>query len=206
MASLIEAVARMALNLRDAVVVSCLRIWMRQTGLDKNRDLAWCPVGDGHVRGNSYKTYHLNTERIADISAMFCIELMTHGTPESAVSAPEREQQEINGRQLKSSRAALTTKKTKIQINKMGVIFGALQSGLKAEKYCTLLDERLVRPPDHWIEEDCPPTYAQAYKDAKWRKRIQDEKCRYREQYEKASIPEREAIIQRTSGTRHTRH
>jgi hypothetical protein len=97
------------------------------------------------------------------------------------------------------------TRKSRMQLKRMSVIFGAIQSGLKGTKYCAALDGRKLLLPDHWSDEGCPDTYVQAYRDARWRKRIQDEKCRYRQQYEKTPAHEREAIVQGQSGTRHTR-
>jgi hypothetical protein len=181
-----------------------VREWLCRTGLDKDSNMAWCPTGNGHFQGNFYTTSHLNTERIAELSAMFCMELMAHGAPECAV-LPPIEQLEGQSSKPRSGRATKKTAQSKTQLHKTGVIFGAIQSGLKAQKYCAALDERRVRPPIHWVEEECPSTYAQAYKEAKWRKRIQDEKSRYREEYEMTSVQERETVIQSESGTRRTR-
>ncbi len=92
------------------------------------------------------------------------------------------------------------------EMKRRAVIFGAIQAGLKGEKYCSALDGRRVQLPGTWKEEGCPDTYGQAYKEPRWRKRIQDEKCRYGEQYRLTPVGEREAIIQGGEmGTRHTR-
>jgi hypothetical protein len=181
-----------------------VREWLRRTGLDKDSDMAWCPTGSGHIKETFYTTSHLNTERIGELSAMFCMELMAHGAPESAVLRP-LERPESEGRKLKPDRALRKTSKSRIQLHKVGVIFGTIQLGLKARRYCVALDERQVRLPSQWIEEGCPSTYAQAYTEVKWRKRIQDEKSRYREEYEWTPVQEREALIQTESGTRRTR-
>ena len=94
----------------------------------------------------------------------------------------------------------------RVDSNRRRVIFGAIQSGLKGLKYCVLLDSRKVRPPDDWKEAGCPDTYTKAYRDVQWRKRIQDEKCRCRKQYDKIAKRELEAIIQvERSDTRDTR-
>jgi len=180
-----------------------VREWLCRTGLDKVSDLVWCPTGSGHIKGSFYTTSHLNTERIAELSAMFCMELMAHGAPECAI-LPPLEQLEGGDSKSRSGRATKKPTQSKAQSRKASVIFGAIQSGLKAQKYCASLDERRVCPPDHWI--GCPSSYAQAYRVAKWRKRIQDEKCRYRERYEDTPTREREAIIQDQSRTRRTRH
>jgi len=180
-----------------------VREWLRRTGLDKDSDMAWCPTGSGHIKGSFYTTSHLNTERIAEMSAMFCVELMAHGAPECAV-LPPLEQPEV-GSKSRLGRATKKPTQSKTQLRKTSVIFGAIQSGLKAQKYCAALDERRVRLPIHWIEEECPSTYVQAYREAKWRKRIQDEKSRYRVEYEMTPVQERETLIQGESGTRRTR-
>jgi hypothetical protein len=135
---------------------------------------------------------------------MFCMELMAHGAPECAILSP-LEQLEGGGSKLILGRATKKPSPSKTQLRKTSVIFGAIQSGLKAQKYCATLDERRVQLPIHWIEEGCPSTYVQAYRVAKWRKRIQDEKSRYRKEYEMTPVQERETLIQGEDGTRRTR-
>lgn len=64
--------------------------WMQQAGLDKDKDMAWCPAGsvyDGKLNGT---TESLRTERIAELSAMFCVELIARGAQQSAVSPPSK--------------------------------------------------------------------------------------------------------------------
>jgi hypothetical protein len=179
-----------------------VREWLCRTGLDKDSDMAWCPTGSGHIKGSFYTTSHLNTERIAELSAMFCMELMAHGAPECAIWPPL--EPPVAGVR-KSASAMQKTNKSKAQLHKTGVIFGAIQSGLKAQKYCATLDDRRVPLPTQWIENECPSTYAQAYREAKWRKRIQDEKSRYRVEYEITPVQKLEMLIQGVSGTRRTR-
>jgi hypothetical protein len=179
--------------------------WVRKEGLDKDKDFAWCPHGSVTEHGETGTTQSLQTERIVELSAMFCVELMAHGAPESAVS-PRQEQSQLAEAQSRPDQAKTKSHKTKTPSLKTGVVFGAIQSGLKGRKYCVALDERKVRLPENWIEEGCPGSYAQAYRETSWRKRIQDEKCRYRELYENTSIRERERIIQGQAGTRHARH
>ena len=179
--------------------------WVRKEGLDKDKDFAWCPPGSVTEHGETGTTQSLQTERIVELSAMYCVELMANGTPESAVS-PRLKQPQLADGESRADRAKRKSHKTKSQLHRTGVVFGAIQSGLKGRKYCVALDERKVRPPDNWIEEGCPGSYAQAYRVTSWRKRIQDEKCRYRQQYENTSTRERERIIQGESGTRHARH
>jgi hypothetical protein len=180
------------------------REWLHRTGLDRDRDVAWCPSGDGETKGKFYKTSHLNSERIAEVSAMFCTELMAQGAPESTLGPPP-ETPGIADSKLGVRRPGPKTIKNKSQSHKTRVVFGAIQSELTALRYCAVLDERRVRLPDPWIEEGCPATYTLAYRDSKWRKRIQDEKCRLRKQYDLTPVQEREAIIQGGTGTRRTR-
>lgn len=111
----------------------------------------------------------------------------------------------LSSGQSTADRVSVKKRPSKSQSVKMAAVFGALQNGLKASKYCAALDGRGLRVPDPWVEDGCPSTYAQAYKDPKWRKRIQDDKCRYGRRYESMSPQEREAIIQGKNGTRRTR-
>ena len=181
-----------------------IRKWLHTTGLENDKEIVWRPTGEGQTMGSFYKTSHLSTKRIAELSAMFCVEAMADGAPESIVSSPEEKPQIAVPRpQLRSARMQL--KMTSKQVQKAGVIFGALQAEYKAQQYCAILDSRNVRLPEGWIEDGCPPTYAQAYREERWRKRIQDEKHRFRRQYDNASPKDREALIQGASTTRRTR-
>jgi hypothetical protein len=181
---------------------------MQQAGLDKDKNVAWLPTGTVNEWGKIGTTQGLFTERIAELSARFCVDLMARGTPESSVSPPSQ-RSEINVRQTEPRRVVRTVHKTKTQLrdelHRKRVIFGAIQAGLEGKKYCAELDDRKLRLPDRWKEEGRPDTYTQAYKDKGLRKKIQDEKCRYRVQYEKTPAPEQEEIIQGESGTRRTR-
>jgi hypothetical protein len=91
------------------------------------------------------------------------------------------------------------------EMKRRAVILGAIQSGLEGRKYCALLDNRKLRPPERWRDEGCPDTYTAAYGVKGWAKRIQDEKSRYGKKYRETPVREREAIIQGESGTRQTR-
>lgn len=98
--------------------------------------------------------------------------------------------------------------KTRLEMKRQRVIFGAIQAGYTGLKYCRELDTKRLKPPQAWTEQDCPRTYEAAYKLDKgpWRKRIQDEKCRHRTTYDATSHKEREQIIQGSSrSTRSTR-
>jgi hypothetical protein len=182
-----------------------VRAWMEQTGLDKDRDYAWQTTGSVNEKGAFGTTETLSSDKIAELSAKFCMHLMANGTPETAGSQLSQSPI-IADRQTPPRRSVQKARKTPKQLKRMAVIFGAIQSELKGQKYCATLDTRGIRPPDRWKEDGCPDTYQQAYKDEQWRKRIQDEKCRYREQYDKTPKHEREAIIQGESDTRHARH
>ncbi len=189
----------------DTYWLNRVREWVQEEGLDKDKDFAWCPPGSISERGEVGTTRSLQTERIVELSAMFCVELMANGTPESAVS-PSSAQPETADRKVQPAPAKRNAKKTRTESHKTAVIFGAIQMCLKGPKYCAALDNRKIRLPDRWVEEGCPDTYAQAYKEPQWRKRIQDEKCRYGEKYHQTPAHEREAIIQGESSTRHARH
>ncbi len=187
----------------DTYWLNRVREWVQEAGLDKDRDFAWCPAGSVVEHGESGTTRSLMTERIAELSAMFCVELMAQGAPESAVSSSG--QPETADRQLIPGRTKKKSNKSRSQLRKMAVIFGAIQSNLIGPKYCAALDARKVIPPDRWREEGCPDTYRLAYSDKRWEKRIQDEKYRYGRQYHQTPAHEREAIIQGESSTRRTR-
>jgi hypothetical protein len=60
--------------------------WMQLAGLDKDKSVAWLPTGTVVQAGHTGTTQGLHTEKIAELSAQFCLELMARGTPESAVS------------------------------------------------------------------------------------------------------------------------
>jgi hypothetical protein len=178
--------------------------WMQQTGLDKDKSLAWLPTGEVNDGAAVGTTEGMVSQRIAELSARFCVYLMARGTPEELVShSPEHS--EATNRQSKSLGLSRNTGQTKSQRHRTVVIFGAIQSNLKGQKYCAALDGRKVRLPDGWKEEGCPDSYVLAYKVPQWRKRIQDEKSRHRKQYDKTPRKEREAIIQGKQGTRLTR-
>jgi hypothetical protein len=48
----------------------------------------------------------------------------------------------------------------------------------KGPDYARELDRAGIEPPTVWIEEGCPRTYAEAYRNRKWATRIQNEKYR----------------------------
>lgn len=185
-----------------------VREWVQETGMDKDATVAWCPDGSGFESGLAYTTKTLWTERIAELSAMFCMELMARGTPELAIS-PTSERSGIAIGQLEPRKGTRKVHKTKTELvselHRKGVIFGAIQAGQTGKEYCAALDARKIRLPNRWKEDGSPATYSLAYKDKVLRKRIQDEKCRYRVQFERTSAPERERIIQGELSTRRTR-
>jgi hypothetical protein len=63
-----------------------VREWMQWENLDKSGDLAWLPTGYEDFEGHRNTAQHLFTERIAELSGMFCMELLARGTPESVAS------------------------------------------------------------------------------------------------------------------------
>ena len=172
-----------------------VREWMQQAGLDKDKNVAWRPFGEGGFY----------TERIAELSAMYCMELIARSSPETTVSLPS-ELPESEVTKSKERGNARKVPRTKAELNRLRVVFGAIQAGLRGAQYCAALDDRRLRLPHQWTEEGCPSTYSLAYQDKRWQHRIQDEKSRYREQYEITPPKEREAIIQGENSTRHARH
>ncbi len=61
---------------------------MQEGGLDKDKLWVWLTTGTVDVPEPTGKKQSMNTERIAELSAMFCMELFALGTTESAVSQP----------------------------------------------------------------------------------------------------------------------
>ena len=182
-----------------------LREWMERTGLDKDRKRAWLPTGSVNIDGTVGTTMGLHSEKIAELSAKFCMYLIARGIPESTI-ANRAETLEIGQLESKPAHVARKVPKTRKRLQRMAAIFGAIQSKLEGQKYCAALDDRRVPLPDRWREEGCPNTYVVAYRDPAWRKRIQDEKHRHRKLYDQTPAQEREAIIQGETPTRGTRH
>jgi hypothetical protein len=98
-------------------------------------------------------------------------------------------------------------KPSPLERQKRSIIFGALQSNLEGRHYCIKLDQKGLLVPLEWKSEGCPDTYANAYMvpSGVWRKRIQDEKSRYRKKYNQSSPTEREKSIQQADVTRRPR-
>lgn len=182
-----------------------IRVWVQQTGLDEDRNYSWPSFGSVTQNGMIGKTESMSLENLAELSAKFCMNLIARGTPELAGSQGLRNS-EIAGPPPVTRRSAQKPRKTRQQLHRMGIIFGAIQSGVKGTKYCSALDARRLRIPVPWREEGCPETYVLAYREPQWRKRIQDEKSRYTRQYRQTPGAGREAIIQGESATRRTRH
>lgn len=96
-------------------------------------------------------------------------------------------------REVKHKAIALTV----YEKQRRKVIFGAIQARDKGPKYCKTLDGRKLAIPAEWIQDGCPNTYADAYKRGQpWRKRIQDEKSRYKKKYDETSAAESEKLLQ----------
>ena len=96
-----------------------------------------------------------------------------------------------------ASRPASKRKRSKLEIKRERVIFGAIQAQLKGPKYCTALDNGQLPIPLAWREDGCPDTYVAAYKHGPpWQKKIQDEKHRYQQRYDSLPAAKRESIIQ----------
>jgi hypothetical protein len=89
------------------------------------------------------------------------------------VVKPLPEKQEIKSR-AKGIRQPKNAKPR--ELKKLRKIRLVIDRGLKGVPYCQELDHEGVTPKRKWIEDGCPNTYTTAYKDPKWRKRIQQEK------------------------------
>jgi hypothetical protein len=176
-----------------------VRKWMHKTGMDKDEKVSWCPTGEGLLHGATYKTEHLTTEWIAELSATFCMELMARGTPESAVSPPSKgsDSQRIAPANDAISKRVKPKAITASEKQRRRVIFGAIQAGDEGQKYCMTLDERRLKTPAEWIEGGCPNKYADAYKAGQpWRKRIQDEKSRYKKKFDATPASQLEKLLE----------
>jgi hypothetical protein len=167
--------------------------WMQKRGLEKDKNVGWCPDGSG-----SDGIRYMYTQKIAGLSADFCLHLSPR---ESAVSPPltENDSQRIT---LAHSAAPIHPKGTPKALTptekkKRSAIFAAISTKDEGLKYCKTLDERKLAVPADWIQDGCPKNYADAYKaGGPWRKRIQDEKSRYKEKYDQTPAAEREKPLQ----------
>lgn len=180
-----------------------VRVWVQQTGLYKDRNYSWPSFGSVNENGMIGKTETISLENLAELSALYCMHLIANGTSESM---PFPQHSEVLTSKATPRLVVRKAKVSKKQLRRTEVIFGAIQAGLRGPRYCSDLDGRRLSPPEPWKEDGCPDTYTLAYRDIRWRKRIQDEKHRYGKQYKEASASEREAIIQGKNGTRRTRH
>lgn len=69
-----------------------VREWMQQAGLDKDKNMARLSTGNVFQCGLNGTTQGLLTEKIAELSAIFCVELIARGTPESVASLHSKTQ------------------------------------------------------------------------------------------------------------------
>lgn len=174
-----------------------VRKWMQETGLDKPQRFTWHPTGYVSDGGTVGKTQSLVSEKIAELSARFCMKLMALGTPESIdYQLPPIAQAERSP--TAKPRRHLGPRKLKI----MQAIFAALQARDEGSKYCETVDR--YKPPvsQSCIDDVWPGSDAKAYTQPKWAKRIQDHKSKFRRIYNQISNQQREQIIQGTASTR----
>lgn len=171
--------------------------WIQQEGLDKDKHVASSASGQIVVDGASGTTGGMYTEKIAELSAMFCIELIARDSAESAVSQSS-ERLEVPQPTVIDRRRTNPTKKklSKGEMRRQQVIFGAIQARLKGKKYFSELDSKRLPIPQEWKDRGCPHTYSDAYRDRYWRQRIQDQKTTYREKFDGTPAIEREAVIE----------
>ena len=177
-----------------------VREWMQKTGLDKDQSFTWRPTGYVSDGGTVGTTQSLVSEKIAELSARFCMKLIALGTPESIdYQLPPMAQAE----RAPNAKPGRPPGRRKLKI--MQAVFAALQARDEGPKYCETVDR--YRPPvsQSWIEDVWPGSYAKAYTQPKWAKRIQDQKSKFRRIYDQMSNQQREQIIQGTASTRHSR-
>jgi hypothetical protein len=86
---------------------------------------------------------------------------------------------------------------TPTQRKRASVILGAIQLGLKGQKYCHELDTKKLPIRQEWIADSCPNNYPTAYGDLKWRKRIHDEKHRMQVKIDKFGGANRPGILEK---------
>jgi hypothetical protein len=68
-------------------------------------------------------------------------------------------------------------------------IWSVIQQGVEGPTYCREVHRAGVKPRKSWLDDDCPSTYPEAYREGEpWRKRIQDEKCRIKNKAELAQL------------------
>lgn len=175
--------------------LGCVRLWMEAEKLDKDSTMAWRTTGEINLDGNVGTTEGLCTYRIAELSAMYCLALNARGTPEWMV---EQFQGHTHSKPLSPFQPKLRApSQRKLKI--MQAIFAALQAGDEGRKYCKTVDK--YRPPisPDWLEDDWPGTYWKAYSDSpKWAKRIQNQKTKFRKEYDRMTPQQQESIIQGT--------
>jgi hypothetical protein len=166
-----------------------IREWMQDRGLDKDKNVAF--------RANTSPGQALDILEIAAMSARFCTNLMVRGTPESAVASPLTDSDSRLG--LAPSTAERPTRLTgKVKTptanerNRRRIIFSVLLKNVKGLKYCKALDDQKLAIPQEWSQDNCPNTYSGAYRAGQpWRKRIQDEKSRYRKKRDQTPVGQR---------------
>lgn len=79
----------------------------------------------------------------------------------------------------------------------MTAIFRALQANTEGLAYCREVDRGQPFISQEWKDDGWPGSYAKAYTlDSKWKKRIQDQKSKMRNKYDRTDPREREQIIQ----------
>jgi hypothetical protein len=82
-------------------------------------------------------------------------------------------------------------------------IFRAIEANYKGPAYCRQVDREKLRPIPEWVELGWPGSYEKAYnQDKKWKKRIQDEKYRYRVKYRRHRQVRDQDLIIETRPTR----
>jgi hypothetical protein len=155
--------------------------------MDKLRD-KWSTKLEIATRDNEYQE-HLTRGREAQQASALAV---------PTLSAPPATRSQTTTRGGRKARVQSDPKRYR-------VIFGAIEANLKGKEYCAELDSKRLSLPREWTKQGCPTTYTTANKDPKWRKRIQDEKSRFRQRYYLTPASERREIIEGTRRTRQRR-
>jgi len=69
--------------------------------------------------------------------------------------------------------------KSEAQLEREQIIKDVSRAGFTGPGYCRKLHYHALKPRRSWIEDGCPPTYPEAYKDPKWARKINKEKSSY---------------------------
>jgi hypothetical protein len=178
---------------------------MQQAGLDKVKNVAWLPTGTVVQAGLTGTTQGLHTERIVELSAMFCMELMARGTPEPAVSSPSTNsdtQENFSGASAGSAQPVGSRGPTRrgglllryrSEVKRATVTELARKPGATDLDLCRAFDSNgSVELPKNWQPTPGDREFEKAYRDKRTRPKIEKTISKVRVDMRKAHLlPER---------------